>query len=283
MTNKEALERLTNLGQDRQWLREATGYSIHSLNNAFSGDERELKDRMNTAFERAFSEEERRREVDLTKPGSSVWDLVYFNGLEVERIDRAKKAGGYSDLPSFYRDAVIDLADAILAKEATPESGKVTTIPRREEIASTDTLVAFPEIPLIHAAAGSPISADSDTFAPTKKIGAGRFAVKLHGDSMSPTYPHGSTVILHERGALAKPTLKKGQIYLFDVDGEKTLKVYNTRNATQEEIDAGISYESIRTHDQKVHVLQSLNPEYPEIVAKEPIDWIGWLNPKDNV
>ncbi|MBK1884170.1 LexA family transcriptional regulator [Luteolibacter pohnpeiensis] len=145
----------------------------------------------------------------------------------------------------------------------------------------SDSLLTFPEIPLHHAAAGLPASSDVEYFAPTKDLGKGRFACKLHGESMSPKFPDGSTVILRERGSLKNPTLKKGEIYLFVVNGEKTLKVYNTRVAKKAEIEAGISYVSVIDGKTKVKVLQSINPDFPEIVAKEPIEWLGWLDKDD--
>lgn len=123
MTNTEALARLNKLGKecDRKWLKSVTGYSINTLYNALRGAERPLNKWMSEKFERVFSEEERRKDVDPDKPDATVWDLVYFSGKELNTIDRAKKAGGYESLPDFYRDAVIAFADSIMAGEAMKE------------------------------------------------------------------------------------------------------------------------------------------------------------------
>ena len=151
-----------------------------------------------------------------------------------------------------------------------------------KRVQASDSILAFPEIPLLHAAAGSPAATDSDTYSPTRALGPGRFACQLHGDSMAPRYPDGSTVILRERQSLNRPILKKGQIYLFDTAGEKTLKVYESRLATSDEIDDGLSYISENDGKTKVRVLRSLNRNFTDIVVKEPIDWLGWLDISDN-
>lgn len=115
MTNREADQKLSDLKKDRAWLSQSTGYKMPTLYNAFSGEERELGERMATAFERAFLEEERRRNVDLTKPDASVWDLVYFNGVEIRKIDQAQVKAGYAKKEDLYHDASIDYCDRLLA------------------------------------------------------------------------------------------------------------------------------------------------------------------------
>lgn len=117
MKNNEAEEWLHRLGRDRKWLSELSGYSINSLNNTFSGKVRRLNDRMNRAFKRVFLEEERLQNVDLSKPGSSVWDLVMFSGSQVTRIVRAQKLAGYVRTEDLYNDAVINFCEDIIAAE----------------------------------------------------------------------------------------------------------------------------------------------------------------------
>lgn len=147
---------------------------------------------------------------------------------------------------------------------------------------ASESILAFPEIPLLHAAAGSPAPSDAETFAPTRSYGAGRFACQLHGESMAPKYPDGSTVILRDRASLKRPLLKNGEIYLFDVGGEKTLKIYQSRPATEKEIEAGISYVSPKDGLTKVRTLRPINPAFQEIVIDGEAEWIGWLDEKDN-
>ena len=43
-----------------------------------------------------------------------------------------------------------------------------------DHLPDSGKLIAFPEIPLFHAAAGEPIAADGDTYAPTRDPGPGR-------------------------------------------------------------------------------------------------------------
>ena len=145
-----------------------------------------------------------------------------------------------------------------------------------------DRIIAFPEIPLLHAAAGEAIDTHADTYQPGKNVGAGRFAVQLHGDSMWPKYPDGSIVILRERKSLKRQVLKQNEIYLFDIEGEKTLKIYGSRAATKGEILRGLSYTG-SDGKQKIRVLRSINKDFPEIpVEADSIQWLGWLDKEDN-
>jgi len=263
MTKDEILARMDDLGFTRQTLAAATGYKYEYVRDRLTPTASEPSPKFIAAVERAFSEQERRREVDLTKPGASVWDLVYFNGLEVERIDRAKKAGGYSDLPSFYRDAVIEFADGILKKEAAPEPANVTLISKREQIANADPVGPFPEIPLLRAAAGLPILADAEMVEPDRKVGDGRFLLELRGDSMEPFFHDRQRVILRDKTTLKRPLLKYGDFYCFVHEGAATFKQW-------------------AKDSQGNKVLRSLNPEHRDIPVAEDTDWIGWYDLKDN-
>ncbi len=74
----------------------------------------------------------------------------------------------------------------------------------------------------------------------------------------------------HKR-ASRNPFMKKGLIYLVEYDGGYTVKRYNTRPAKADEkgeewVERG-----------KVKVLESLNPNFAEIVIKQPIEWVAWL------
>lgn len=167
----------------------------------------------------------------------------------------------------------------------TAESGNNLSLVRKQDIGTSSSpplSEEFHEIPLLHAAAGSPIDAHSDSFTLSRRLGPDRFGVQVHGDSMSPLIPDGKVVILREKSSLKKPLLKKGEIYLFVIKGERTLKRYNTRPATTQEIADEISYTS-PNRTQKVRILESVNPAYPEIViSHEHIEWLGWLDKDDN-
>jgi hypothetical protein len=117
MKNSEAEEWLSRLGRDRKWLSTASGYSINSLNNTFAGKERSLNSRMTKAFEKAFLEEERRKNINPHENKSSVWDLVMFTGREVTKINEARRKGGYDDVEDLYHDAVIEFCDKLTSKQ----------------------------------------------------------------------------------------------------------------------------------------------------------------------
>jgi hypothetical protein len=151
-----------------------------------------------------------------------------------------------------------------------------------DESAPKAHIIAFPEIPMLHAAAGEAIASHAETYQPSKDAGPGRFAVQLHGDSMWPKYPDGSIVILREKRSLKRPVLKQNEIYLFDIEGEKTLKIFGSRAAKKHEIERGISYSALGGK-QRVRVLLSINKEFPEIlVESEDVEWLGWLDKDDN-
>ena len=121
--------------------------------------------------------------------------------------------------------------------------------------------------PVLLAAAGSPIGAevmdwdgDGDTV-----------VVKACGLSMSPLIEDGEIVTMKHKRQSRSPYLKKGLIYLVNYDGGYTIKRYNTRPAKPEEkgeewVERG-----------KVKVLESVNPDYPEIVIKQPLEWVAWM------
>lgn len=128
MTKEEILSRMEKLGFNRQTLAAAIGYKYEYIRNSLTPTAPEPSPKFVAAVGRAFSEEERRREVDISKPDASVWDLVYFSGSELNRIDRAKKAGGYTSLPPMYRDAVMEFTDKLLGNEAMPELGPIERV-----------------------------------------------------------------------------------------------------------------------------------------------------------
>ena len=175
--------------------------------------------------------------------------------------------------------ALVELA---LRREMASNKSNPALSAIKEHSSAKGRIVAFTEIPLLHAAAGEAIDAHSETYQPASDPGRGRFAVQLHGDSMWPKYPDGSVVILREREGLRKPVLKRGEIYLFDIGGNKTLKVFSSRPATKREIALGLSYVSKADGKEKVRVLKALNPAFDDIRVTDDVQWIGWLDKKDN-
>lgn len=148
--------------------------------------------------------------------------------------------------------------------------------------ADDDNIIQFATVPCYPVAAGKPITGDEDTAEIPAHLAADHFAVRVFGDSMEPEVKDGSIVIIMDREKLKRPMLKKGFIYTFIVDGQATIKRYNTRKATKREIDAGKSYVSEIDGQTKVKVLESLNPAYPEIVLcpEDDPQMTGWYNPE---
>jgi SOS-response transcriptional repressor LexA len=262
--------RLAALDKDRKWLAEATGRSPGAIRSALAprASAQHRSELLQKALTDAILAEEERQKKVPAVPALPERVSVQPTVQEFQAWCRAYKASSH-DLLEDWMVAALNQAAALANR------------PGRRFASTAENLITFPEIPLLHAAAGFPIDSDADTYMPTREVGPGRFAVQLHGDSMAPRYPDGRIVILRERASLKRPTLKKGEIYLFDLSGEKTLKVYGTRYATPEEIEAGITYTSQTEGTQKVILLKSLNPAYPDIVAGESVTWLGWLDKAD--
>lgn len=256
--------------RDRQWLADQCDVGVaavgHWLN--MKGTARPIPAQHQLTIRRLMEEDE------AAKQAPPLQNLVLeFEPEEYAAIERAALA----DPPESIREWAKRILNEAAELDVIEFARAARSIPAQES-----PPVSFPEVPLLHAAAGSPVSADGDTWAPDRDLGPGRFACQLHGDSMAPRYPDGSVVILRERESLKNPAPKKGQIYLFDLEGEKTLKVYETRLATEEEIESGLSYVSPRDGKTKVPVLRSLNPDFPEIAVRQNVEWIGWLDRQDN-
>lgn len=123
-------------------------------------------------------------------------------------------------------------------------------------------------LPCIAVAAGSPITADDlDDLEVSKHYAPGHFVALVNGESMQPTITDGAHALMLSRDHLDNPHCKKGCIYSFVVNGELTLKEFQTRLATAEEIEEGLSYTSFKTGEQKVKVLHSHNPAYEDLVV----------------
>lgn len=166
------------------------------------------------------------------------------------------------------------------AIEAAQKENK--PIPTKATRADNVIPFALAPVPCYPIAAGKPITGDEDTVEIPAHLAADHFAVRVFGDSMEPEIKDGSIVIIMDREKLKRPMLKKGFIYTFTIDGQATLKRYNTRKATKKEIEAGKSYVSEVDGQTKVKVLESLNPAYPEIVLcpEDEPQMTGWYNPE---
>lgn len=145
---------------------------------------------------------------------------------------------------------------------------------------TSKNVIAF-SIPLTSVAAGAPVSSQiDDTYQTSKEHKEGYFAAQAFGESMHPVIPNGSISLIMGRKLWKNPHLKKGQIYTFSVNGEQTIKRYNTRPATPNEIKRGESYiyASTTTGKPSVKVLESINPDFPEIIIENgDIEPTGWF------
>ena len=263
--------RMLQLGVDRPWLAEQCDYTPDSLRQILAPNG---KGKTNKALRRiweALDREESRQSAAKTNPPFERQQLVLRpTDAEYEQWCRAAN-GKPTNL----------WAIEMLNEAASRWNAAASPIPLPAP--DLEKILAFPEIPLFHAAAGSPIAADGDTYSPTKEYKPGRIACRLHGDSMAPRFQDGSIVILRSKANLKRPILKRGEIYLFDIGGERTLKTYASRPATKAEIKSGVSYISAKDGTPKVRVLRSINPAFAEIVLtpEDDPDWLAWLDPKD--
>lgn len=123
----------------------------------------------------------------------------------------------------------------------------------------------------ILAAAGSPITAEVEDW----EAGDGKVLVRLSGLSMAPKLNDGDVIEMRHKSTARSPFMKKGLIYLIEYDGGFTVKRYNTRKATKDEI--GEEW----VVDGKVKILESINPNYPDIVIKGQLEWVAWLDEKE--
>lgn len=135
-------------------------------------------------------------------------------------------------------------------------------------------MTAFPAKPHLQAAAGSPLGAEVEEWDGKDNT----VIVKISGLSMEPLLHDGDLVTMRHKRVARSQFMKKGLIYLVAYDGGYTVKEYNTREATQEEVDAEYAYISREKGKPKVKILRSLNPDFPEIIIKQDVEWIAWIN-----
>jgi hypothetical protein len=117
VNKQEITAALERLNKDRQWLAEATGYRYDYVKNSLAPSAPEPSEKFQRACRRAFEEEARRSSIDMTRPGASVWDQVYFSATEMSQIEQARRAGGYKNLPELYRDAILDFTENLMSDE----------------------------------------------------------------------------------------------------------------------------------------------------------------------
>lgn len=136
-------------------------------------------------------------------------------------------------------------------------------------------------LPCAAVAAGHPISGDDlESVTLSRSYGLEYLAFLVCGPSMEPEIEDGAVIVglKFENFRVQQP--KKGLIYVFSLGGELTLKRYNTRSATAEEIarEEDYIYISPRDGSLKVKVLQSANPDYEEIIVRGEVEIVAWYD-----
>lgn len=140
-----------------------------------------------------------------------------------------------------------------------------------------EKVVPMPQRSHITAAAGSPLGAEVEEWDEANDI----VRVRISGLSMIPLLNDDDVISMHHKRAARSQYMKKGLIYLVALPEGYAVKRYNTRLATSKEIKGGVSYVSKQDGKRKVHVLESFNPDFPEILITDQAEWIAWIEPKE--
>lgn len=96
-------------------------------------------------------------------------------------------------------------------------------------------------------------------------------AVKICGDSMSPTFEDGQVITMRHKRVSRSPYMRKGLIYLVQLDGEWMVKEYGTRRPRADEKEA-----EYLTNSRTLGVLKSHNKNYPPVDINAPFEWAAW-------
>ncbi len=258
--------RMMKLGVDRAWLAQQCDYSLNHMANILAPNA-DAKSKTQKALRRISEalEREEARQQNPTTPAelNQIVLRPTDDDLTIWNLEANKKNMLVKD---WCIKALNDAAANIIA-------GKWDGILRPvEAIYKTNTN----QNAHLHAAAGSPILSEVQDWDGADDA----VLVKINGLSMSPMFADGEIIVMKHKRASSTPYAAKGKIYLFAYDGGYTVKKYNTRKATKEEIEAGISYLSPTDNKHKVRVLQSINPDFPEIVLKGEAEWFAWMPKK---
>lgn len=257
MTFEEIPLKMMQLGVDRAWLALQCDYSISSIANilAAGGNPKSKTDKaLRRIWEVLDREDERRKKpnppeekcamvIRTTADEFANWNVASMNehltveNWAVQQLNRAAKMG----MPLKTSPPI----KQSLTTDQFPDAGKSI------------------EIPLLRAAAGSPILADAEMIEVEKDYGVGRFMLELRGDSMEPLFRNKQRIIMREKSTLNRPVLKYGLLYCFVHEGCATFKQWAKDSEGNK-------------------ILHSFNPEHPDIPADADTDWVGWYDPADN-
>lgn len=101
----------------------------------------------------------------------------------------------------------------------------------------------------------------------------GKVNVRIIGKSMEPEFQDEDIVTFRHKDWSRSPFMKKGLIYLVRYNDGYLIKRYKTRQPNPGEENA-----EYLTNSGTVGVLESLNPEFPDIDITGPFDWEGWYD-----
>ena len=257
--------RLDGIGKNREWLVTASGRSAGSVRSALAPNasaqhrSSKLQKALSDAIEREEAAQRQASESAAIEEIKQHAITIYPTRDQFRLWTRAFKQSSAEDMEQWAESGLDRLADEWLK---SLESPKIVPLPAR---------------PHIVAAAGSPLGAEVEEWDGADNT----VRVRISGLSMVPLLNDHDVITMHHRRAARSQYMKKGLIYLVAYQDGYTVKRYNTRVATDEEIGAGVSYVSKADGRTKVHLLESLNPSFPEIVIKDHAEWIAWIEPKE--
>lgn len=259
---EEIDDRLTRLGKNRTWLTEETPYSGDYIRTVLAPKSTRRTVRVQQILSDAIErEEERQRAVPTSASPAVLPDRVTIDCEPEERRNWEAAAQANRTYLDAWIVGTLNIAASLKLGLPAPASQKppAPVLPN---------VSRFPSKANILATAGSPISAEvTDWDGENDTV-----MVRISGLSMAPLLNDGDVVPMKHKRVSRNPHMKKGLIYLVAYDGGYTVKRYNTRPATAEEkgeewVESG-----------KVKVLQSINPDFPEIIIKQPLEWVAWLD-----
>lgn len=259
ITREAVLQWMVQERRSNTWLADQCGVTKQAVSNWLSeGSPRPISSSAQIIIRRLMEMDAAASEA---KPPHTL--VIEFEDDDYSAIENAALQSQQT-IRDWAKDTLLTIAEVDPDKFAQFISTTLPTVKQSLTVANLpDGGKAF-EIPLLRAAAGSPIIADAETIEVERNHGTGRFMLELRGDSMEPKFRDKERIILHDKTTLKRPVLKYGEFYLFVHNESSTFKQWQKNDDGQK-------------------VLRSVNPVYKDIIANESTEWIGWYDPADNL